>query len=95
MSAIAICNNPRGKRGEEIGPHCPLLLYAGGSEGPETTVQVEQRCGEYVITNRYYDGVVGVDSTDAVDAEADDSPICGECGAPIEQWQHEQKGRAA
>jgi hypothetical protein len=85
MSAIAICHGTSGKHDGEIGPHCPLLLYAGDSD---TALQAEQEHGEYRVTNRYYDGIIGASAYALEEAELDESPACVDCGAIIDHWEH-------
>lgn len=77
------------------GPHCPLLLYAGGlPDYPECAVQAVQYDGGYKLTNAYLDGVIGVSEAALIEAECDDSPTCRECGASIEHWDHEKSIQA-
>jgi hypothetical protein len=104
--SVAVCHGDHGRNadGSPVGPHCPLMLYAGGGTmiggddpGVEagdfdpptytTPVQAEQGPHGYEVTNRYEDGVVGVDDDSRIDAECDDSPICPLCVASIDHWE--------
>lgn len=89
--SFAICHGNRGRDryGDEIGPHCPLELIAGtrSDDGLEP-VQAEQSHYGYELTNRYEDGVIGVDDDSAVEAECDESPTCSLCGCEIHHWDH-------
>lgn len=65
-----------------IGPHSPLMLYAGYD--PETCMQAEQDRTGYWINGRRADGVY--DSTGLEDAESDDSPSCVCCHGFVSRW---------
>lgn len=80
--SIAICTG-EGKLAE----HCPLELRC--DSGQDVPIIAEQRHGEYVITNRYADGIVGVSDEDMTEAEVDEQPLCGDCGSLIDHWEHE------